>query len=592
MAQAVAETLTAADVAIALREVPGSVQAALAAASPEGSTFGLAEYKVLFLLDYAIEPDLFANRLIDFLAKRDLLDRFATVLRSEAAPQIAPATLRANQSTPLELGRWFYARTTLARCRIRLGGVFAGSGFLVGPSLVLTCAHVIEGADDDLKQVEIELQNSQRLQVRAPAVALSPPAAADRTSPLPSDDAAYQTNDFALLRMVFPVGADLSIVSIGSRDWAPTTDAAVFILHFPDGQDEGVGNGTLASFASPSARWSYRAPTLPGSSGGACFNSQGLLIGLHQGSLSQGKRMIPLRRIAGEIVDRVAADLRPSGVWSVDGKLEGTLAIGRKELFLALDRMTERNSGFRVLRILRNDAAAGPDGLGFSVELVKTVLSIGAGNHRVVTLGWPAALFDQFDIVQALAQIAEVEQVVVDASRQINGIAKGETGYATVVAAQADQLVRLLNSAAERNEQLIWIVIEHCFADMGRQTIALEALAAAVERWPMLRLVLVGNETVRLAGTQYTIDQLNLPDAPSSGTLLEFLRPVDRSDIEDFIREVYLDLLGEAAPDALVNAWANKAFAAGQEGSTDGKSSSQRIADSLRTSLSTLVGGQ
>jgi Trypsin-like peptidase domain len=585
------EPLIAADVAKALREAPTAVQTALVAVSPEGTIFGLAEYNVLFLLDYTTKPDVFADHLVKFLNKRNLIDGFSAVLRSEAAPVISPEMLRANQSTPIEFGRWFYARTTLSRCRIHVNGVFAGSGFLVGPSLVLTCAHVIEASNDDLSAVEVVLDSGQRLQVRSPAAAISPPAAADRILPISTDDAAYPSNDFALLRMVFPVGADLAIISLGSREWEPTADAAVLILHLPEGKDEGVGNGVLARFALPSARWSYRAPTLPGSSGGACFNSHGQLIGLHQGSLSQGKRMIPLRRFASEIVDRVAADLKPSGVWSTDGKLEGTLAIGRRDLFLALNRMSERDSLFRILRIMRNDPAAGPDGLGFTVELVKTALAIGAGSHRVITLGWPTALFDQFDIVKALAQIAEIGLVVIDASRQINGIASGETGYATVVAAQADQLVRMLNSAAERNEQLLWIVIEHCFADLGRQTIALEALAAAVERWPFLRLVLVGNETVRLAGSEFTIDQLNLPNAPTGGTLLEFLRPLDRADIVAFIREVYLSFLGEPPPNALVKVWADKALAAGQASATDGKSPSQLIAESLRATLSTLGEG-
>jgi len=130
--------------------------------------------------------------------------------------------------------------------------------------------------------------------------------------------------------------------------------------------------------------------------------------------------------------------------------------------------------------------------------------------------------------LRQVARIAEVEQVVADASGQINGIAGGETGYATVVAAQADQLVRLLNSAAERNEQLMWIVIEHCFADMGRQTIALEALAAAVERWPFLRFVLVGNETVRLAEATAKVRDLVPTRERASSTITEAPRSLSR----------------------------------------------------------------
>ena len=545
------------ELAVALDQRCGDVDSALYAVSPVGRRIGLAELAPLFGVSRDDHAK-FAARIVGYLVTFSLIDEFTAILRGQGSQVSAEAMV--NMRMAPGAGERFFRRTIFSRCAIYRGDEFKGSGCLVGPSLVLTCAHVLEAANQNDEFDDVQILLATRVWARAfPKPAhLELPAASDTADALSEHDDDYlDHNDFALLKLRLPAGSNASTVSIPGK-YAPTRDAVVAILDYPRGEDKGVGWAFIGAFDKPSARWCYTAPTQDGSSGAACFNASGEFIGIHQGKIANGKRFVPYDRFRSTIDKAISLDLGPSYLWSLDGRLAGTLVIGRRDLFVAFAKMAEPGCGFRTMRIYRLDPALGYAGLGFSVRLVQELVRRRPDGHRALTLAWPQALYADFDIIDELAKVAHADGLIAHAvSDEHDGVATGETGFATAAKARADLLVRELHAAAERNGETIWIVVEHATVDLGRQTIALETLAALVQRWPRLRIVLVGNETVRLPDSEFPVTALDVANAPTTGTLVEFVTGFERKDVEDFIDRFHEDRL-DGPPTAMQRkGWTN-----------------------------------
>jgi V8-like Glu-specific endopeptidase len=196
-------------------------------------------------------------------------------------------------------------------CKIDIPGG-GGTGFLVGPNLVLTNDHVIERVRQGLarwqdvrcrfdfkqtldgqpadrkKQTEVELDSTQWLVDR------HPPSQYDRDPTL--GDAKPEETDCALLRLAEPIG-DLPVggdtadpqaqgqrrgwIAVNAASPALAAGNQVFLLQHPKGEPLQLAIGTVKEFNASGTRVRYDANSKDGSSGSPCFNADLELVALH-----------------------------------------------------------------------------------------------------------------------------------------------------------------------------------------------------------------------------------------------------------------------------------------------------------------------
>jgi hypothetical protein len=188
-------------------------------------------------------------------------------------------------------------------CRVERGTKPLGTGFLVGPDLVLTAYHNVEqGAAQepegslqcrfDYKRLGDGTVQQGRVCELAPdwLVASSPYSEADTGSlsedVLPKPDEL----DFALVRLSEPIGR-MTISSARTRGWisppagsrSPQAHSGLIIVQHPAGEpikvafDAGAIIGTNAN----GTRLRYTTTTEPGSGGSPCFDFDLSLVAMH-----------------------------------------------------------------------------------------------------------------------------------------------------------------------------------------------------------------------------------------------------------------------------------------------------------------------
>jgi hypothetical protein len=185
-----------------------------------------------------------------------------------------------------------------------------GTGFLVGPDLVLTNQHVVEPllakrtSPADVRcrfDFRLDLNGNAVVEAQQRPVALHddawlvdsrPPSAYDFTPNL--GDASPQELDYALIRLAesvgnLPVGGDTADPAVRARGWIQVGDPVpalaagnqIFILQHPERQPLQLAVGTVREFNGSGTRVRYDANTRFGSSGSPCFNADLELVALH-----------------------------------------------------------------------------------------------------------------------------------------------------------------------------------------------------------------------------------------------------------------------------------------------------------------------
>lgn len=220
-------------------------------------------------------------------------------------------------------------------CRIEVDGsppVAWGTGFLVGPDLVMTNHHVVQTIPRDrIVTCRFDyLTDAAGITVRAGTVVPSAPDWLVNSRPAdPADVSLNDTDipapdnlDFALIRLSRPVGNEPRQGVEGPdnppRGWmgidpalTAKPDDDLLILQHPKGSPLKLGIGRLTTLHGDGLRWRHDVMTEDGSSGSPVLNGQLDLIGLHHGGdpnefrTARFNQAVPMARIVGWLQDKI-----------------------------------------------------------------------------------------------------------------------------------------------------------------------------------------------------------------------------------------------------------------------------------------------
>jgi hypothetical protein len=200
----------------------------------------------------------------------------------------------------LDLRQWAAGLADVGRrvCRIEIDGGPAGTGFLVGPQVVLTNWHVVETPAgqgklttitcrfDYAKKPDGSFDQGIALSLAAEGLvhhrSCSPAelsATPDQPPPTP------EQLDYALLRLASAAGEERGWIGLPDKAAAPAIGTAMIIAQHPLGGPMKLAIDTEAILPLPAPperpRLRYTTNTEPGSSGSPCLSMDWQLLALH-----------------------------------------------------------------------------------------------------------------------------------------------------------------------------------------------------------------------------------------------------------------------------------------------------------------------
>lgn len=279
-------------------------------------------------------------------------------------------TIRPN-SPLIDLAVWRerQARVEGQVCRVQINGRAAGTGFLIGPDLVLTNHHVLDAVlagttsptavtcQFDYKKFADGTRTDGREVALAAEwlVDASPPTLGEASGDPDRTKPGLDELDHAVIRLAEPIGAmPIGIhAGVGApiRGWVdfpdPSTpcqpDMPLIIVQHPDGGPMKMALDFQSVLSVTDTRVRYATRTEPGSSGSPCFDLEWRLVALHhygdpayrQAEFNQG---IPVRLIQDRLpstrwldADQAARDttLRGAGeeIAAVPGRISAARAL-------------------------------------------------------------------------------------------------------------------------------------------------------------------------------------------------------------------------------------------------------------------------
>jgi hypothetical protein len=287
-------------------------------------------------------------------------ERFSMAVATRPQPELEKIVKKSSVPFPVAIWRERLAKREVCVCRIEVptnNGMSFGTGFLVGPDLVLTNHHVMApalagmtstfttaGLTADPKKVVVRFDYKELddKQASNPGVEVmladdwlvdsTPPSAADTQAPPKKDTPSLEELDHALIRLSEPVGSqpiplgkdsDPSAKSRGwielpQADWPFADQTALFIIQHPKGAPMALALDLESKMEvnSNATRVTYQTGTQPGSSGSPCFNQfwnvvalhhagDSLYPDLHHAAFNEG---IPIGRIVERLKSKGLAD--------------------------------------------------------------------------------------------------------------------------------------------------------------------------------------------------------------------------------------------------------------------------------------------
>ncbi len=406
-----------------------------------------------------------------------------------------------------------------------------GTGFLIGPSAVLTNWHVVEDMAAqtilaDPSQIEVRFDYSPTTGLETnDASAHSPPAdkpwcvASSVYGPIQPDaaapywwtdkaardgwrDSVKNTLDYAVIRLATAPGLqrgwyDLTKVNDGSQN------RGCWVLHHPSSLGHTVTEGQIYYPKKNAARIFHSASTVRGSSGGLALNAEGTPIGLHHLGLGDDPHggQTPAPTVPANIINCavslsfIAQDLQAkhtldtisqsTDVLPFRGCLDGVRPVfGRKALFRDLKELFEGTRPVMRVHVSESVADITQPGKSFTIELIQNLFRPPDHHHIVLKA---AELH-----VDALRQSETVLESF--APDLLAGLPREPD---TTTPAYVARLVNYLGTAIRDRlgNKTVWLMIDdldnHELSDAsGREFLA--TLYSQVGLLPNLRIVLIG----------------------------------------------------------------------------------------------------
>jgi V8-like Glu-specific endopeptidase len=298
-----------------------------------------------------------------------------------------------------------------------ISGDLVGSGFLIGPDLVLTNYHVLGSVLDPGPPVKATVPGDLifcYFDYRHPPKPNVPPAKADRCmgvravqenwlvyarTSLDGDGRKHfnalpdNEYDYAVIRLEKPIGRRPARLSGGAiRGWLSLPEkidaltlGRLVVHQHPGKQAQHFDVGQFKRLDGSGTRLQYAVSTARGSSGGATVDLQGRLFALHNAEVQDGTA--PERLNQGIRIDSIRGDLEKEGHWVAPDKelqeLESDVPlwsltddvrqaspiIGRQKFRDAVAAMMQP-AGERVLAVTGPPAS----GLRYSVKLLRRLV--------------------------------------------------------------------------------------------------------------------------------------------------------------------------------------------------------------------------
>ena len=214
--------------------------------------------------------------------------------------------------TDVEAWRARMSRAELAVCRIEQVGQGIGTGFLIGPNVVITNHHVVEDVVDGVVGPhDVRLRFDYKTDSRGTTVQ------AGQEYKLASDwlidSSPNDELDYALLRVEGNPGES----SVAGQADAPTRGWLVpraysliegeplFIVQHPEARSLAISAGSFLRHQTSPKRIIHTVSTIGGSSGSPCFKSDWELVALHRAGSTRGNEAIPFSAIVPKLPPEV-----------------------------------------------------------------------------------------------------------------------------------------------------------------------------------------------------------------------------------------------------------------------------------------------
>jgi len=314
-----------------------------------------------------------------------------------------------------------------AVCAVALGGKIKkimGSGFLIGPDLVMTNFHVIEdfllldkgkvvpnGKGDDiyfffdyLSDPAPNVPPDSTVRLKSMSVQAADDWLVFARPSLDFDGTARASAtvkteyDYAVIRLKTRIGEVPSRRSGGAkRGWLTlpseidviTKDRKVMVFQHPETAPQKWDVGAYKGLDPSGTRLRYEVSTAHGSSGGAAVNADGGLFALHVAEVKPDPPAPALRQNQGVRMDRILEDLSASvqipGLltsvsdeddsrlfWSLTDDLQNPQPIIGRAAFRGMVSNMMKPDGVRVLTVTGPAAS----GLRFSTKLLRRILGV------------------------------------------------------------------------------------------------------------------------------------------------------------------------------------------------------------------------
>jgi V8-like Glu-specific endopeptidase len=431
----------------------------------------------------------------------------------------------------------FLPQAEAFRCRV-VSSLGSGSGCLVGPSLIMTCWHVIAGGRHPnpmtlATQIEVHLSDGQTRKVVGVPRYQSFPTDDEYSGHWPWQDASFtERHDVVLLQLERSDGVRLGYAELPAAAPRLPSRSHMYMLDFPGGQDLGWGHGRTRKLRGITGRVGHDAGALSGSSGGPCFNTGLEMIGLHQGRLASCKRLVPIGRFLEAVREVVLGDIAPTTLWSLDGTRSGEIVIGRLGFFEAVAEASKPITNARGIRLYRRDPSRqGSEGLNFSLRLLERLLALRPDQHRLVRIAFD---HPERDLLAAIRAAAELQGLAVPEATAAPGVRLGETTPEATLNDRARHLANALNAAA--GQRLFWLFFANPTGGLSEpERFALEAVMGAALSQPSLRVVVAGFETITMPGEEFASPG-EAAGASAAGLIVENLGWFTKDDIRRFLR--------------------------------------------------------